>query len=80
MKLGSVDGSTGWVVGHRRCPPWEMAFFDPKAQQEVMGRDVDNTWIASPYAPMGVAVPVDGGYTSTAAGRSPPATTTASGS
>ncbi len=38
-----------------------MAFFDPKAQEEVWGENPD-TWIASPYAPMGVATPVDGGY------------------
>ncbi|PTR24897.1 alkylation response protein AidB-like acyl-CoA dehydrogenase [Rhodococcus sp. OK519] len=61
MALGAVDGSTGWVSGIVGVHPWEMAFFDPKAQHEVWGEDI-NTWIASPYAPMGVAVPVDGGY------------------
>ncbi len=61
MAIGAVDGSTGWVSGIVGVHPWEMAFFDPKAQQEVWGENVD-TWIASPYAPMGVAVPVDGGY------------------
>ncbi|WP_137723047.1 hydroxylase [Prescottella subtropica] len=61
MGIGAIDGSTGWVSGIVGVHPWEMAFFDPKAQQEVWGEDV-NTWIASPYAPMGVAVPVDGGY------------------
>ncbi len=35
---------------------------DERLQQEVWGQDVD-TWIASPYAPMGTATPVDGGYT-----------------
>ncbi|NLU81645.1 hydroxylase [Rhodococcus sp. HNM0569] len=61
MGIGAIDGSTGWVSGIVGVHPWEMAFFDPKAQQEVWGEDVD-TWIASPYAPMGMAVPVDGGY------------------
>lgn len=61
MGIGAVDGSTGWVSGIVGVHPWEMAFFDPKAQQEIWGEDVD-TWIASPYAPMGIAVPVDGGY------------------
>ncbi len=56
-----------------------MAFFDPKAQQEVWGEDVD-TWIASPYAPMGVAVPVDGGYILNGRWSFSTATTTASGS
>mgnify|MGYP000373115242 CR=1 FL=1 len=33
----------------------------PKVAAEVWGDDVD-TWMASPYAPQGVAKPVDGGY------------------
>ncbi|MBM7458310.1 acyl-CoA dehydrogenase family protein [Rhodococcus coprophilus] len=61
MALGAMDGATGWVSGIVGVHPWEMAFFDPKAQQEVWGENPD-TWIASPYAPMGVATPVDGGY------------------
>ncbi len=61
MKLASLDGSAGWVSGVVGVHPWEMAFADPKVQQEIWGEDQD-TWIASPYAPMGVARPVDGGY------------------
>ncbi|GAA3067709.1 acyl-CoA dehydrogenase family protein [Streptosporangium carneum] len=61
MKIASLDGSTGWVAGIVGVHPWEMAFADPKVQQEIWGEDQD-TWIASPYAPMGVARPVDGGY------------------
>ncbi len=41
--------------------PWQLAFADPKVREEVWGAD-DNTWMASPYAPTGIAVPVDGGY------------------
>ncbi|MGH3636464.1 MAG: acyl-CoA dehydrogenase family protein, partial [Mycobacterium sp.] len=41
--------------------PWQLAFADPRVQDEVLGED-DNTWMASPYAPTGVAVPADGGY------------------
>ncbi|GAB3721274.1 acyl-CoA dehydrogenase family protein [Nocardiopsis nanhaiensis] len=61
MKIASLDGSTGWVAGVVGVHPWEMAFADPKVQEEVWGED-RNTWIASPYAPMGVARPVEGGY------------------
>ena len=61
MKLASLDGSTGWVAGVVGVHPWEMAFADPKVQEEVWGENQD-TWIASPYAPMGVARPVEGGY------------------
>ena len=38
-----------------------MAYADPRGAEEIWGDDVD-TWIASPYAPQGVAKPVDGGY------------------
>ncbi len=61
MQLAAADGSTGWVAGIVGLHPWELAFLDPKVQQEVWGDDQD-TWIASPYAPMGVARPVEGGY------------------
>lgn len=61
MRIAACDGSTGWVAGVVGVHPWEMAMADPRVQQEVWGEDAD-TWIASPYAPMGVLRPVDGGY------------------
>ncbi|MFJ9681790.1 acyl-CoA dehydrogenase family protein [Streptomyces sp. NPDC101194] len=61
MKIASCDGATGWVAGVVGVHPWEMAMADPRVQEEIWGRDPD-TWIASPYAPMGLLRPVDGGY------------------
>ncbi|QBJ98378.1 hydroxylase [Rhodococcus sp. ABRD24] len=61
MSIGAMDGATGWVGGIVGVHSWELAFFDPQAQEEVWGQDPD-TWMASPYAPMGVATPTDGGY------------------
>ncbi|GGO74915.1 acyl-CoA dehydrogenase family protein [Nocardioides deserti] len=61
MRIASIDGSTGWVAGIVGVHPWEMAMCDPEVQQAVWGEDQD-TWIASPYAPMGILRPVDGGY------------------
>lgn len=61
MQMAALDGSTGWIAGVVGVHPWELAMADPEAQQEVWGEDVD-VWMASPYAPMGVARPVDGGY------------------
>jgi alkylation response protein AidB-like acyl-CoA dehydrogenase len=61
MGIAAMDGATGWVNGIVGVHPWELAFADPKVQQEIWGEDQD-TWVASPYAPMGVARPVDGGY------------------
>jgi 3-hydroxy-9,10-secoandrosta-1,3,5(10)-triene-9,17-dione monooxygenase len=61
MKVASLDASTGWVAGVVGVHPWEMAMAGPRVQEEVWGEDPD-TWIASPYAPMGVLRPADGGY------------------
>ncbi|MER7015258.1 acyl-CoA dehydrogenase family protein [Saccharopolyspora sp. NPDC000359] len=61
MGVASCDGSTGWVAGIVGVHPWEMAMADPRVQEEVWGGSTD-TWIASPYAPMGVLTPTDGGY------------------
>ncbi|WP_068268810.1 acyl-CoA dehydrogenase family protein [Aldersonia kunmingensis] len=61
MAAASLDGATGWVCGIVGVHPWQLAFADPKVQEEVWGEDED-TWMASPYAPTGIAVPVDGGY------------------
>ncbi|MGC5255749.1 acyl-CoA dehydrogenase family protein [Gordonia sp. DT218] len=61
MAAAALDGATGWVCGIVGVHPWQLAFADPKVQEEVWGTDND-TWMASPYAPTGLAVPVDGGY------------------
>ncbi|WUI01175.1 acyl-CoA dehydrogenase family protein [Spirillospora sp. NBC_00431] len=61
MGVSALDGSTGWVAGIVGVHPWEMACADPKVREEVWAGDPD-VWIASPYAPTGVARPVDGGY------------------
>jgi alkylation response protein AidB-like acyl-CoA dehydrogenase len=61
MRIASLDGSTGWVAGIVGVHPWEMAMCDAQVQEEIWGQDND-TWIASPYAPMGILRPVDGGY------------------
>ncbi len=61
MRIASLDGSAGWVAGIVGVHPWEMAMCDESVQEEIWGEDND-TWIASPYAPMGILRPVDGGY------------------
>src|SRR6201991_5317364 len=62
MAVASLDGAAGWICGVVGVHPWQLAFADPKVREEVWGTD-DNTWMASPYAPTGLAVPTDGGYT-----------------
>lgn len=61
MAVSAICGSTGWVCGVGGVHPWEMALMDRRLQQEVWGENPE-TWIASPYAPQGVAVPTDDGY------------------
>lgn len=61
LDIGVHDPSAGWVAGVVGVHPHELAHGDRRVQEEVWGQDPD-TWVASPYAPMGRARPVDGGY------------------
>ena len=61
MAVGAASPSAGWVAGVVGVHPWEIAMMDPRLQEEIWGTDPD-TWTASPYAPMGRATRVDGGF------------------
>lgn len=61
MATAALDPAAGWVNGVVGVHPYQLAYADPRVAQEIWATDVD-TWIASPYAPQGVAKPVDGGY------------------
>lgn len=61
MEVGKASPSAGWVTGVVGVHPWEIAMMDSRLQEEIWGVDQD-VWTASPYAPFGRAVPVDGGY------------------
>lgn len=61
MEIGAHDSAAGWVAGVCGVHSWHFALVDPKLQEEVWGTNPD-TWSASPYAPMGRAKPVPGGY------------------
>ncbi|PFG39825.1 alkylation response protein AidB-like acyl-CoA dehydrogenase [Georgenia soli] len=61
-RLASISPSAGWVSGVVGLHPWEVGQFGDETQSEVWGADPD-TWIASPYAPMGRATSTPGGYT-----------------
>ncbi|MCU1644985.1 MAG: 3-hydroxy-9,10-secoandrosta,3,5(10)-triene-9, 17-dione monooxygenase [Nocardia sp.] len=61
MAVAKHCGSAGWVLGVGGVHPWEMALMDRTLQNEVWGENPD-AWIASPYAPQGIATPTDGGY------------------
>ncbi len=59
--IASACGSTGWVASVLGVPPWNVALFDVRAQDDVWGDDTD-TRICSSYALTGTATAVDGGY------------------
>lgn len=56
MMVASSCGSTGWVMGVLGVHAWEMGLCDARLQREVYGENPD-VWIASPYTPLGRAVP-----------------------
>ncbi|MFD3625945.1 hydroxylase [Streptomyces sp. NPDC058698] len=61
FEIGRRNGAAGWIAGVVGVHPHELAQGDPRMQREIWGEDPD-TWVASPYAPMGRARPVEGGY------------------
>lgn len=61
MATAALDPAAGWINGVVGVHPYQLAYADPRAAAEIWADDVD-TWVASPYAPQGVATPVDGGY------------------
>ncbi len=61
MATAALDPSAGWVAGVVGVHPYQLAYADPRVGDEVWADDVD-TWMASPYAPQGLAKPVEGGY------------------
>lgn len=61
MATAALDPAAGWVNGVVGVHPYQLAYADPRVAQEIWATDHD-TWIASPYAPQGVATPVDDGY------------------
>src|SRR5690242_3128821 len=61
MATAALDPAAGWINGVVGVHPYQLAYADPRVAEEIWADDVD-TWVASPYAPQGIARPVDGGY------------------
>ena len=53
--------STAWVYGVVGVHQWQLALFDPKAQEEVWGKSSE-VLISSSYAPTGQVERVEGGF------------------
>jgi 3-hydroxy-9,10-secoandrosta-1,3,5(10)-triene-9,17-dione monooxygenase len=61
MKLAEGCMSSAWVLGVVAVHNWQLALFDPKAQDDVWSDD-PTTLISSSYMPRAEVTPVDGGY------------------
>lgn len=61
IRVGRYSPPAGWVCGVVGVHPFELATGERKLQEEIWGDDRD-AWTCSPYAPMGQARKVDGGY------------------
>ncbi len=61
MAIAAACPSTAWVLGVVGVHAWQLALFDPRAQDEVWGGD-PGVLISSSYAPTGTVQRVDGGF------------------
>ncbi len=61
MTLAEGCMSTAWIYGVIAGHNWQLALFDPKAQEDVWGKDT-STLISSSYQPKAQVTPVEGGY------------------
>lgn len=61
MKVAEGCMSSAWVLGVVAVHNWQLALFDPQAQEDVWGDD-PATLISSSYMPRAEVTPVEGGY------------------
>jgi 3-hydroxy-9,10-secoandrosta-1,3,5(10)-triene-9,17-dione monooxygenase len=61
MTLAEGCMSSGWVYGVVAVHNWQLALFDPRAQEDVWAND-SSVLIASSYMPRGQVERVDGGF------------------
>ncbi|HTW15894.1 MAG TPA: hydroxylase [Nocardioides sp.] len=61
LAIGSRSASAGWVSSVVGVHSFELAQGTRAVQEEIWGEDPD-TWVASPYAPIGRAKRTDGGW------------------
>jgi 3-hydroxy-9,10-secoandrosta-1,3,5(10)-triene-9,17-dione monooxygenase len=61
MTLAEGCMSTAWVYGVIGVHPFQLSLFDPKAQEDVWGRNAQ-TLVASSYQPVGKVERLEGGF------------------
>jgi 3-hydroxy-9,10-secoandrosta-1,3,5(10)-triene-9,17-dione monooxygenase len=61
MEVGTVCGSSAWVLGVVGVHNWHLAIFPPQAQEDVWGEDT-SIQLSTSLAPTGTVERVEGGY------------------
>lgn len=61
MDVGTVCGSSAWVLGVVGVHNWHLGLFDPQAQEDVWHDDI-HTLLSTSLAPTGTVEGVDGGF------------------
>ena len=61
MEVGTVCGSSAWILGVIGVHNWHLAIFPPRAQEDVWGEDT-GIQLSTSLAPTGTVNRVDGGY------------------
>jgi 3-hydroxy-9,10-secoandrosta-1,3,5(10)-triene-9,17-dione monooxygenase len=61
MDIGTVCGSSAWILGVVGVHNWHLALFPPQAQEDVWGEDT-SIQLSTSLAPTGTVERVDGGF------------------
>jgi 3-hydroxy-9,10-secoandrosta-1,3,5(10)-triene-9,17-dione monooxygenase len=61
IEIGTVCGSSAWILGVIGVHNWQLAIFPPQAQEDVWGEDT-SVQISTSLAPIGAVARVDGGF------------------
>jgi 3-hydroxy-9,10-secoandrosta-1,3,5(10)-triene-9,17-dione monooxygenase len=61
IEIGTVCGSSAWILGVIGVHNWQLAIFPPQAQEDVWGEDT-SVQISTSLAPTGTVARVDGGF------------------
>src|SRR5438132_11927155 len=61
MEVGSVCGSSAWILGVIGVHNWHLAIFPPQAQEDVWGEDT-SVQLSTSLAPTGTVQRVEGGF------------------
>jgi hypothetical protein len=61
IEVGTVCGSSGWILGVIGVHNWHMALFPPQAQEDVWGKDT-SIQISTSLAPTGTVERVDDAF------------------